>query len=146
MSRLLTASVLILIPVAPAVLAEEPKGDKDLDGEWQLKSLTENGEQQAAGSGRNAVTATVKGEAVNVNEGGTVHKSTCKADPSKTPRQLDFTPQDGDDKGKSVLAIYEVSGDELKVCHAEPGKDRPTEFSAKKGSGWTLAVFTRVKK
>jgi len=47
---------------------------------------------------------------------------------------------------KTFLGIYEVKKDSRKVCLAEQGKERPTEFSAKPGSGHTLAVFKRVKK
>ena len=36
--------------------------------------------------------------------------------------------------------------DELRTCDAMPGKDRPTEFSSKEGSGWILGTYKRAKK
>ena len=38
-----------------------------------------------------------------------------------------------------------LDDDTLTSCVAEPGKNCPTEFSSKEGSGWTLRVFKRVK-
>jgi hypothetical protein len=52
-------------------------------------------------------------------------------------------PGSGDDGGGK--GIYELNGDTLKSCVASPGKERPTEFSAKAGSGHTLRVFKCVK-
>jgi hypothetical protein len=47
---------------------------------------------------------------------------------------------------KTALGIYELSGDTYKLCYAPPGKDRPKEFSAKEGTGYTLSVWQRKKK
>ena len=57
--------------------------------------------------------------------------------PPKPPREKT--------KGKTTLSIYEIEGDTLKICSVEPGKDRPTEFSSKPGSGHFLRVFKREK-
>jgi len=51
----------------------------------------------------------------------------------------------GPDKGKTLLGIYELSDDAYKVCFAAPGKDRPTEFNSKEGSGNRLIVMKREK-
>jgi len=45
-----------------------------------------------------------------------------------TPVEVSRT--DGPNKGKSVLVIYELSCDSLKVCYALTGTKRPTEFKA----------------
>ena len=42
-------------------------------------------------------------------------------------------------------AIYEISGDTLRVCFDPEGKKRPTEFKGASGSQ-TLVVHRRVKK
>jgi hypothetical protein len=46
----------------------------------------------------------------------------------------------------ALLGIYELEGNTWKVCYAMPGKERPKDFSAKEGSGQTLAVWEREKK
>src|SRR5262249_7224019 len=71
-----------------------------------------------------------------------------KIDPTKKPKTLDATQtSEGANKGKTFLGIYELDGDRLTVCSAEPaGKDRPTAFSSEPGSGYFLRVYKREKK
>ncbi len=64
-------------------------------------------------------------------------------DPTKKPKAIDYTMTEGTTKGKTHLGIYEVNGDMVKFCFAAPDQDRPTEFTAKEGSGWTLSVWKR---
>ena len=45
----------------------------------------------------------------------------------------------------SMLGIYALEGDELKLCLPQPGRDRPTAFAAPEKSGTTLLVFRREK-
>ena len=53
---------------------------------------------------------------------------------------------EGPTKGKTQLGIYEFDGDTVRFCFGSPGKDRPSEFAAKEGSGNTLSVWRRDKK
>jgi uncharacterized protein (TIGR03067 family) len=46
--------------------------------------------------------------------------------PAKSPKQIDFKYVKD---GKTQLAIYELSGDDLKLCIAESGKERPSIFA-----------------
>ena len=53
--------------------------------------------------------------------------------------------------GKSTLlrciaGIYELDGDTVRFCLAPADKDRPTDFTAKEGSGRMLSVWKRAKK
>ena len=43
------------------------------------------------------------------------------------------------------MGIYQIDDDTRKLCFAPSGKDRPTEFSSKPGSGHFLVIFERVK-
>jgi uncharacterized protein (TIGR03067 family) len=52
---------------------------------------------------------------------------------------------DGPNKGKTILAIFEVNGDVLKVCYDVSGRKRPTEFQTKKGTALFL-VHYKLKK
>jgi len=67
-------------------------------------------------------------------------------DPTKKPKAIDYTMTEDPTKGKTHLRIYELEGDTVKFCFAMPGKDRPTEFTAKEGSQRTLSVWKRAKK
>ena len=49
--------------------------------------------------------------------------------------------------GKKELGIYEVNGDDLKICHAPYGTDkRANEFATTDGRGWTLYVLKRDRR
>lgn len=68
-----------------------------------------------------------------------------KIDPKATPKTWDFAPPG---ETKPILPIYEIKGDELKVClrHANSPGGRPTEFTTKPQSGQILMVFQKQKK
>jgi uncharacterized protein (TIGR03067 family) len=65
--------------------------------------------------------------------------------PDKKPKEIESTYTTGSNKGKKVLGIYEIEGDTIKYCWAEPDKPRPKEFASKAGSEITLMVLKRVK-
>ena len=68
--------------------------------------------------------------------------------PSKSPKEIDVEQTSGgENKGNVTRGIYQIEGDSLKLCTPEPGKtDRPTEFTAKPGSGHFYRAFKREKK
>jgi uncharacterized protein (TIGR03067 family) len=69
----------------------------------------------------------------------------CKLDPAKTPKTLDITGTKGPNMGKTFLAIYELTGDKLRVCYDLSGKDRPKEFKTTDGSLLYLVTYERQK-
>src|SRR5262249_28291224 len=88
----------------------------------------------------------IKGDEHDVKVGKDVFKGTHKIDPSKKPKTIDAMDTEGKFKGKTSQGIYELEADTFKVCFAEPGKDRPKEFSTTKGTGHILHVWKREKK
>lgn len=52
---------------------------------------------------------------------------------SKHPHWIDWTDNYGEDAGKTFPAIYRFENDQLIFCAADPGRNRPTEFKARKG-------------
>jgi uncharacterized protein (TIGR03067 family) len=70
-----------------------------------------------------------------------------KFDPKKSPKELDISPADGPHKGKTMPAIYEVTGETMRVCYDQDGKDRPTKFKTSPDRPKTiLLVFKRAGK
>jgi uncharacterized protein (TIGR03067 family) len=65
---------------------------------------------------------------------------------SASPKTLDWVKFTGldDQEFPEILAIYELSGDELKICNGGPNNDRPTEF--KPGDGCLADVLTFKRK
>ena len=66
-------------------------------------------------------------------------------DAKKKPFWIEMKPSAGRYKDKTLLGIAKVDEDKLMICFAEPGKDRPTIFDSKEGSGVVLVVHTRAK-
>ena len=66
-------------------------------------------------------------------------------DPTQKTKTVDVEVIEGDDKGKTLLAIYRCEGDQFTVCVANSGKDRPTAFSTEADSGRSLMTYTRSK-
>jgi uncharacterized protein (TIGR03067 family) len=69
-------------------------------------------------------------------------RSTFKVDASKKPKQIDLASQK---TGKAILGIYELQGDELKICIAPDGKTRPSEFKTAPDSEAAVLVLKRIK-
>jgi uncharacterized protein (TIGR03067 family) len=121
------------------------KGDEDvLQGTWQVVG----GEMQGMALKEEMmkdldVRMTVKGNTFEFKtKGADDETGTYKLDPSKTPRHIDIVTN----KGQNRKGIYELKGDEFKVCLDPEGKTRPTEFKSKAESPIGVMVFKRVQK
>ncbi len=137
------AALLFFLPAAMLCADDALKGDKALDGEWEVKSALRGGKEPPANGPKPSMS--IQGDAVTMKIGDSTIKARLKADPDKKPKTYDMTPQDGPHKGETIKAIYEMTGNELHVCYGGPGQDRPTEFSGKDDDKF-LIVWTRVKK
>jgi uncharacterized protein (TIGR03067 family) len=124
------------------------KDRKKYEGTWQVVSLEVEGNKAAE---EDAKKITVINEAdgkwaIEV-EGKVMVRGTSEIDPVKKPKTVDLTITEGDDKGQTALGIYEFADDNTrKVCLAQAGKERPTEFSSTAENKHILAVLKRVKK
>lgn len=129
--------------------ADNPKADvgkkelQKLQGTWVAVSREENG-QRVPPEELKHITVSFRGDKFTVRRGDKVIQAgTQKLDPTKKPKTLDATATEGEDKGTTLLGIYELKGDTLRVCFAAKGKSRPTEFKTKANSGRFLVVLKR---
>jgi uncharacterized protein (TIGR03067 family) len=138
-------AVLVFVGAAGAQDAAK-KEMAQLEGEWSMVSGEANGlsmPKEAVESGKRVA----KDGETTITIGGQVYfKAKFSIDPTKKPKAIDYTMTEGPTRGKTHLGIYELDGDTVKFCFAAPGKDRPTEFTAKEGSQRTLSVWKRDKK
>jgi uncharacterized protein (TIGR03067 family) len=145
----------LLFIVAGALTAADDAKDeaikkdrKKYEGTWQVVSLEVEGNKADE---EDAKKITVINEAdgkwaIEV-EGKVMVRGTSEIDPVKKPKTVDLTITEGDDKGQTALGIYEFADDNTrKVCLAQAGKERPTEFSSTAENKHILAVLKRVKK
>lgn len=116
-----------------------------LKGAWRVVSVTENGTGKSSEDVRfrfndNVLTVTDKaGEPLKGPDGKPVARRFV-LDLAKSPKSIDLTLS----SRFQTLGIYDLSGDELKLCTAEPGTPRPTEFKGR--AGVALIVLKREAK
>jgi uncharacterized protein (TIGR03067 family) len=115
---------------------------KSLEGTWQLVSATKDGKKTPEDVVKK-IRVVIQGNKHSVYfEDKVVAKDVSfTLDPKKNPKTTTDTLPDG----KEIKGIYKLDGNTLTSCVAEVGKDRPSEFDSKPGSGHTLRVFKRVK-
>jgi uncharacterized protein (TIGR03067 family) len=148
MAALGMAVVALAVGAVIAADAEDAKKDLEkLQGTWALVSGERDGKKFTEEEVKKTMLF-IKDDTFRIPESSvaTSEDGTIKIDPSKKPKEMDATTGSGPDKGKIWQGIYKLRGDTYKVCFAPPGKDRPTEFSSKAGSGHLLQVWKREKK
>ena len=141
-SALLLTAGLFLVVVAP--LRADDKADlKPLVGTWNVSAF-ETDDKKLADEQVKDLTVTFNADGTwNVKKGDkAINEGTFKIDASKKPMTINSTS--GLAKGDE-LGIYEVKDDVMKFCAAAVGKDRPTEFGTKEGSGHTYFLLKRAK-
>lgn len=136
-----------LIVVSLLVAADDTKkadeAAKQIEGAWQGVSLEQDGNKNDDADNFTVKIKDGKYEAKIGDEA--TGKGRLKLDPTKKPHAMDIMVEEGANSGETQLGIYEVKDGILKICFAKPDKPRPTEFSAKEGSGNTLVVLKRRK-
>ncbi len=116
-----------------------------LQGTWVAESGEKDG-QPLPDDALRQIWLDINGDEIAFHPSGNVPvRVTFTLDPTRKPKTLTMTAQNGPDRGKSVPAIYEVEGDRLKLCHdTNKGEKRPTTFAAPQGSDLLLLVLKRV--
>jgi uncharacterized protein (TIGR03067 family) len=119
-------------------LAQDEKG---MEGTWTMVSGIEKGKKLPAETVKTA-RLTIKGDQHTVELDGEILKGKHTVDATKKPKTIDSNDTEGPFKGKTLLGIFEVDGDQFKVAFAAPGKERPKDFT----SADIVHVWQRQKK
>ena len=138
----LLGAVLMASLVAVAALnAGEAQGDQDkIRGKWDLVEVREGGAVQKPKKPRQRV---VEFDADKVRfDDGTAQEYLLN--PRKKPKEIDVKLSD-DEAHRLVRGIYQLDGDELKICVDLSGKRRPAAFESKKGSEHRVLILKRLK-
>jgi uncharacterized protein (TIGR03067 family) len=143
----------LLVLAAGLLLAAEPqeevvKKDREkIAGTWTVVLRESNGMKvEVEELKRILVTFKADGTFEVQRDGEKFAEGTSKIDPAKKPKEIDLTVKSMDGEQRNVKGIYEIDGDDLKICTAGPSsQDRPKEFTGKEGSGNILMAYKRKK-
>ncbi len=134
---------MLAVLVVGFLAADSPEGDlKQFQGTWVLVGGGDSPDSAESKEGARKADArlVVEGEKFTTTSAEMVtYKGTIKLDPTKTPKEYDSTYTDG----RHLKGIYELDGDNLRLCFAASGRDRPTAFKAKQGDQIYLLVYKR---
>jgi uncharacterized protein (TIGR03067 family) len=146
----LLCTSLSLSAMAPIVTADEAKkaaireDRKRIEGRWRVAELVVNGNVAKEDDARKLVVVNeADGTWQLFSEGKQVSKGTSTIDPTKDPKTIDFSPTEGEAKGKQFQGIYMLDEKTRKLTFAPADKGRPSEFSSLPGSEHVLVKFER---
>ncbi len=134
--------VIAIIMAAQAACAADPTDQHPLEGAWIVVSGQTNGKAEDDMIDTKVI---FQGNKLTIQRSATgeTDKATFTIDPKASPATIDIK---GGDEGTTVPGIYELSGDQLKICFRKGEGDRPAEFDSKPNSHVQLLVLKRNKK
>lgn len=142
MRQLSVVVVMVLFAASLSRGDDSKKIPKKMQGTWVPQSA-----ELAGGPFPEEVLKTIKlvikDHHYTVTVGEQTDRGTVKVDSSAKPMTLDIKGTEGPNKGKTILAIYKLKGDTLKVCYDLSGKHRPKEFATRKGTQLFLVTYKR---
>jgi len=143
---------LTLVTVGLVMAASQPGlgGEKEaavkedmklLQGNWTVVSIQVNSKDLPKDKIGDP-NATIKGDEYRIHD----FRLRITIDPTKKPKTIDMDGKDGNGKPLSMIGIYELADDTLRICFAKPGaKERPTKMETMPDSGQSLIVYKRNK-
>jgi RNA polymerase sigma-70 factor (ECF subfamily) len=111
---------------------QEPKGLKELQGEWKVLALEDDG-TEIRGEALAKMRWVVKGSKLQATDDGENYKGvgTINLDPDKNPKHIDLLALEGKQKGQTIRGIYKLEKGIWTVCmrgppaRADPPSSRP---------------------
>jgi uncharacterized protein (TIGR03067 family) len=126
-----------------AEIMAKVKTDLDkLQGSWTIIALEMDGAEMPAGAPGGSKIV-VKGDKFTTISMGAAYDGTITLDQTKKPKSFDLKFTAGPEKGNTSLGIYELGGDNWKICLTVTGKTRPRAFATAPGSGLALETLRR---
>jgi uncharacterized protein (TIGR03067 family) len=135
----------VLVAAVGAVAADDDKSKRDLDalqGTWQVQRMTSNGREAPAAEAQKLRFVITGSKLIPYQGDEKGPEFSLSIRTAGSPAALNLKSPDG----KEGKGIYRLEGDTLTLCIAEPGKDRPKEFTSAMGSRLELMALKRVKK
>jgi len=146
-ASILFASVGLLSAADDAKDEAIRKDLKSIAGTWTVTSREADGEKSPAEALKGVIVKVAADGTATVSKDGTVVRKVkwVNMDPTQKMKTVDVEVVEGNEKGKTLLAIYRIEGEQFTVCIANSGKDRPTAFSTNADNGRSLMTYTRSR-
>jgi uncharacterized protein (TIGR03067 family) len=135
----------LVVSFSSAARSDDAKDAVSMEGTW-LPSSTELGGKPLPENIRKSIKLVLKDGKYTLTLGQQLDRGTVKLDSSAKPKAMDITGGEGPNKGKKILAIYELDDDTLRICYDLGGKARPTEFKSPPATTQFLVTYKREKR
>jgi uncharacterized protein (TIGR03067 family) len=123
-------------------MAAKKKSDLDvLQGTWSVSALEMDGAEM--GAIPPGASITLKGTKFTTSNMGADYTGELALDDAAKPKAFDLKFKTGPEKGNTSYGIYELDGDQWKMCLTLRGGKRPAKFTTKAGSGLALQTLVR---
>jgi uncharacterized protein (TIGR03067 family) len=122
----LTGMVFVLLAM-PTFAADEPDDLKLLAGTWKPTEAN-LGDNKIDWVVLEMAKIVYEGDKYTVTIGEKEEKGSFSLDQNKIPKTMDIFPTSGDNNGKTLLAVYELTGDKLTICYSFTPTVRPENF------------------
>jgi uncharacterized protein (TIGR03067 family) len=142
------ACVLVFAGAAPA---DPPAGDLDpLQGYWKPLQIEFEGKPQMTAEQMKQVTVVIENAEYHLYYVDRTQTPPTQlklalmnltVDTSTNPKSMTFEFASGPLKGQKRHGVYEVAGNQLKMCYGPVEKPRPAAFAAPAGSGYFFEVW-----
>ena len=145
-------SRVLFLLAALALLAGDSASEKaikkelaQLAGRWQVVRVEVNGVTMPKKAFLK-VSIIFKDDRITFKDGNKIYDEiSFTPDPAKKPKSADLKHTSGLKKGLNEKAIYELKGDQLKLCIAPARQDPPKTFASEEGTGQELFILKRAK-
>lgn len=116
---------------------------EQMSGVWEVVASEANG-MKLPSEDLQGITVKIEEGKYSVSKDGQVDRGGFSLDTARMPHRMDIHPESGPGAGQLIRAIYEFSGDTLRVCYAtQEGSARPMSFRTEPDSGQVLITYKR---
>lgn len=142
-TRILLCAVLALVQLN-ILAAENPADAKALEGTWKPTKAELSGKPMPD-EVLKTISLKMDHGKYEVFVGDKPDKGTYSIDSAAKPHGITVVGTEGPNQGKTYPAIYELTGDTLRICYDLSGAKRPTEFKSVPGTKLYLVTYVRNK-
>ena len=127
-----------------ACAAGSPDDAKAVQGNWKPVKAELGGEPMTDAVLK-SISLKLDNGKYEVFVGGEADRGTYTLDSAAKPKGMTITGTEGPNHGKTFPAIYELTGNTLRICYDLSGANRPTAFKTSAGTKLYLVTYNRNK-